>query len=807
MHCCLRNTHPTPVVSSAATASEEDSDVTVMGMSVVASSNDKTSTSSVAVTTAAVAHSSSVPQTCPVCCEQLPPNQTLNTHLSTGPERECALCLMRVVGSSCAFKAHLAFHLGVPRVCPECGWTLPDSWSVHRINEAMRRHQRTNCFHFQRVRVYLCQRCQATPRAFSSHKQLVEHIISVHVERFCRCPVCRVAFPSKFSDQLGAHMRMVHNSSSSDSMANRHTIFKCPLCNDVYEEVEGLTSHIHGHLANNLRCQVYAFKCLDRCKQIFMDQWSLAKHRRICKVQRTATPEPKGLPCLLCDKAAPPRYFQRARDVLHHERSHLHVPSGETGVMCPWCAQRLTTKDVDVLLDHLRRHVNAEDNSNNVSATSTNAATENVLSVDESDGDNDAVDNSSSSPPVPVSATPLQCHCGQQITTFSELQEHCASEQGRQHPVVPESRYTQANDDLFRCSACEQVLEAPPLTEHIFAQHTSLCYCCNHARLTMRHLWDCLQRNEPIVGAIVRDVASTAAVDNVSATTVAPTPPIEAIKVVSNQAQSSVVPPTDEFICDICTTFSCCSELELREHFKTIHGVARRHACAVCGACFDSLVELRTHTLEIHFVMDAFNEPYTCWLCSKERSFSTRSSLETHIIRAHRVAKSDINWSQMPRLGLCLSRVKRAASTETEGSLQGDDACCNSPPPPPSAGADGGYTSSAKRLRLAEPHPSDSEMYSCAHCDYSCAERPTFLRHIVRHKVTTNFRGIDGLQCPECGLLFASCLSIKLHLTAAHRVSDSVVYLKRHHEDMTLFSQAGSGDTEASPSAAAAACL
>uniref|UniRef100_A0A1I8FKF8 C2H2-type domain-containing protein n=1 Tax=Macrostomum lignano TaxID=282301 RepID=A0A1I8FKF8_9PLAT len=102
--------------------------------------------------------------------------------------KECPLCKKFVPDSRCALRAH--FRLALVRPGPVSGVRRgggPATATQLEREVAMRVHLRSQCLHLQRSKVFICLKCEYPPRAFSALRQLADHIIHSHTEKFFKC--------------------------------------------------------------------------------------------------------------------------------------------------------------------------------------------------------------------------------------------------------------------------------------------------------------------------------------------------------------------------------------------------------------------------------------------------------------------------------------------------------------------------------------------------------------------------------------------------------------------------------------------
>ncbi|XP_029633350.1 zinc finger protein 687a-like [Octopus sinensis] len=177
----------------------------------------------------------------------------------------CALC-QTYLPRHCAQKAHRRIHHEkTPHVCPECGQLIPNLVSF-------RHHLKYKCVHFSRIAPLTCPKCFAK---FCYSPELKDHIISIHSETFIKCSICPMAFKAKSFYQN--HHQSIHLSEQEQ----KKEIYKCPLCDTVFHNIQQLMNHVDVHI-NDLKVGVdYAFRC-SVCSVIFDRRSLLLSHLGNC---------------------------------------------------------------------------------------------------------------------------------------------------------------------------------------------------------------------------------------------------------------------------------------------------------------------------------------------------------------------------------------------------------------------------------------------------------------------------------------------------------------------------------------------
>uniref|UniRef100_A0A8B9S904 Zinc finger protein 687 n=1 Tax=Apteryx owenii TaxID=8824 RepID=A0A8B9S904_APTOW len=201
---------------------------------------------------------------CLECKEQCKDKAGLAAHfqqaVTTGTTSStvCTTCPM-IMSNRCSFNAHQRMHKNrPPHVCPECGGNfLLANFETH-LKEA--------CLHFSRRVGYRCPSCAVV---FGGVNSIKSHIQTSHCEVFHKCPICPMAFKS--APSAHAHVYTQHPGFSNQQSK---MIYKCAMCDTVFTHKPLLSSHFDQHLLNQ---RVSVFKCPD-CPLLFAQKRTMLEH-------------------------------------------------------------------------------------------------------------------------------------------------------------------------------------------------------------------------------------------------------------------------------------------------------------------------------------------------------------------------------------------------------------------------------------------------------------------------------------------------------------------------------------------------
>uniref|UniRef100_K7GJA5 Zinc finger protein 687 n=1 Tax=Pelodiscus sinensis TaxID=13735 RepID=K7GJA5_PELSI len=210
---------------------------------------------------------------CLECKEQCKDKAGLAAHFQqaattgTTTTTVCTTCPM-MMPNTCSFNAHQRMHKNrPPHVCPECGGNfLLANFEAH-LKEA--------CLHLSRRVGYRCPSCAVV---FGGVNSIKSHIQTSHCEVFHKCPICPMAFKS--APSAHAHIYTQHPGFSNQQSK---MIYKCAMCDTVFTHKPLLSSHFDQHLLNQ---RVSVFKCPD-CPLLFAQKRTMLEH---LKVSRTPVP-------------------------------------------------------------------------------------------------------------------------------------------------------------------------------------------------------------------------------------------------------------------------------------------------------------------------------------------------------------------------------------------------------------------------------------------------------------------------------------------------------------------------------------
>ncbi|XP_054854573.1 zinc finger protein 687 isoform X2 [Eublepharis macularius] len=198
---------------------------------------------------------------CLECKEQCKDKAGLAAHFQQATPSSstvCSTCPM-IMPNRCSFGAHQRMHKNLPpHVCPECGGNfLLANFEAH-LKEA--------CLHFSRRIGYRCPSCSVV---FGGVNSIKSHIQTSHCEVFHKCPICPMAFKS--APSAHAHIYTQHPGFSNQQSK---MIYKCAMCDTVFTHKPLLSSHFDQHLLNQ---RVSVFKCPD-CPLLFAQKRTMLEH-------------------------------------------------------------------------------------------------------------------------------------------------------------------------------------------------------------------------------------------------------------------------------------------------------------------------------------------------------------------------------------------------------------------------------------------------------------------------------------------------------------------------------------------------
>uniref|UniRef100_A0A8V5GQP6 Uncharacterized protein n=1 Tax=Melopsittacus undulatus TaxID=13146 RepID=A0A8V5GQP6_MELUD len=204
---------------------------------------------------------------CLECKEQCKDKAGLAAHfqqaVSTGTSSStvCTTCPM-IMSNRCSFNAHQRIHKNrPPHVCPECGGNF--------LLANFEAHLKDACLHFSRRVGYRCPSCAVV---FGGVNSIKSHIQTSHCEVFHKCPICPMAFKS--APSAHAHVYTQHPGFSNQQSK---MIYKCAMCDTVFTHKPLLSSHFDQHLLNQ---RVSVFKCPD-CPLLFAQKRTMLEHLKV----------------------------------------------------------------------------------------------------------------------------------------------------------------------------------------------------------------------------------------------------------------------------------------------------------------------------------------------------------------------------------------------------------------------------------------------------------------------------------------------------------------------------------------------
>ncbi|XP_071583402.1 zinc finger protein 687 [Heliangelus exortis] len=201
---------------------------------------------------------------CLECKEQCKDKAGLAAHFQqavtsgTTSSTVCTTCPM-IMSNRCSFNAHQRMHKNrPPHVCPECGGNF--------LLANFEAHLKESCLHFSRRVGYRCPSCAVV---FGGVNSIKSHIQTSHCEVFHKCPICPMAFKS--APSAHAHVYTQHPGFSNQQSK---MIYKCAMCDTVFTHKPLLSSHFDQHLLNQ---RVSVFKCPD-CPLLFAQKRTMLEH-------------------------------------------------------------------------------------------------------------------------------------------------------------------------------------------------------------------------------------------------------------------------------------------------------------------------------------------------------------------------------------------------------------------------------------------------------------------------------------------------------------------------------------------------
>ena len=181
--------------------------------------------------------------------------QHLKEHISCKHGSEKLVCGLEVSGVFCQYRTafvkkleehKLRKHLGVPRVCVECGFEASSNDILyHHINKEHKkmRHQ--------------CMLCDKT---YTKNASLKNHIKTMHVKEMEKCHLCDKVYTGRFG--LKKHIQSKH----------LHVTFPCEYCYKGFHSQASRRVHIKSmHLCEKSKCP--------ECGKEYNDDSALRKHK------------------------------------------------------------------------------------------------------------------------------------------------------------------------------------------------------------------------------------------------------------------------------------------------------------------------------------------------------------------------------------------------------------------------------------------------------------------------------------------------------------------------------------------------
>ncbi|XP_041973711.1 zinc finger and BTB domain-containing protein 41-like isoform X2 [Aricia agestis] len=229
-----------------------------------------------------VRHSDEMPFQCVACGKRFKRNILLKRHEkfihADLPQHVCSKCPASFLSLE-EFKAHKKKHIHAPRPypCSQCDKTFNERGLLQRHKDVV--HNKTLSFH-----------CEYCPERFSSVTKLARHVRGHAGVRPYPCKFCDKSFIK--SHHYTRHLRVRHRNepraeefrceqcditfSTQDELIYHSAIhatqsLTCPLCQEKFEDVDAVTTHIKSHVTGD------EFMC-DFCELVFTAREKLDAH-------------------------------------------------------------------------------------------------------------------------------------------------------------------------------------------------------------------------------------------------------------------------------------------------------------------------------------------------------------------------------------------------------------------------------------------------------------------------------------------------------------------------------------------------
>lgn len=533
--------------------------------------------------------------TCPYCRVVLDNEAALEQHFQTATpcqteelqDYTCQQC-SRILPNPCSFQAHQALHnKSRPFVCPECGLIVNGTVRTYV------KHCQDKCMHDIHQLRFGCTKCPAKKKKkFSSRQGLLEHIED-HGETYVKCLHCPMAFRSM--DTLKDHCEKTHTITDITE-TDYKSIFKCALCDTVYQEADQRRTHLMSHNRELKVFLVYRCNVTSCMNRVFITKVRTREH-----MQERHQLRPIINMCDICGAD-----FETT-DLLKEHQNSKHSDPNKCVVCGEVCA------DQESLWKHLEDH----DKLNN--------------ETDE-----------------PVMEQPPHSPTVIRKRKLTESSSSPASKKVKSPPYVPSCQVEAEEDSRFYCSDCKlKFLRQGVLQEHMRIVHSVRpqfpCHLCgatydSHSKL-QKHVkqhegkarehvhymcWICQKnKNVKVVRYTKRSILEKHLTgyhklnkSNIDWTLLKPTSSaqseagsegegegLELDAVEDEPIKRLKVDGDTEFTCAKCT-FVCENRDEFLSHIPQHKTEDESHQCQECGMCFMVLPSLKRHLLIVHRIRD-----------------------------------------------------------------------------------------------------------------------------------------------------------------------------------------------------------
>lgn len=626
---------------------------------------------------------------------------------------KCDQCRCQIRNSPCSYKAHKRLHevmslyrqkmlgeKGVERlVCPECGlefkvmgrslWPSLITFFCHIVK---------TCLHlsFTRVEMIRCDQCK---KLVEGEVEMAAHLYK-ELDHYYKCEKCPMALKSL--KNLQSHFQLKHK--GSGQLAAK-VIYRCHVCLTLIDDKSFLLQHMNSHITSFKKNVLTRSYCLT-CGMIAPSVDALKSHAKTHPMRR-----PNGMQyCPICQKAMAD--YLMLMDHLFEKHMSLKPDPEKQVKFCEYCG--LLCTDNKMLLRHMCL---AKLNQGRVV------------------GD---------------------------VTTSNKFCKTCKRLYGNEDHVCLHLLQKEPN---YVCEICKRKDFS---SVKLFRSHVILCSALKRQETSGTIAKkDKLRSGGTSSGEVstgVQRMMDPAKVKVIQLPSKRKTPPTsdrthdedsddesdsEVKLTTQGTTKSNKLKEENDihyYSCDKCPAkFPRKSRLEV--HMNSEHGL---HPCHLCGIMHNSSISLKRHIMIDHEGRRVY---YPCLICrkrKKEKSFSVKSKLASHLKLKHRVKDPDESKfvAELPGLS---GLAEKELTPEEQGRSSSES---RSEPP-------------AKKLKTE-----GESNYKCAKCLFTSEEKPAFVAHITEHKTPNTF------QCVECGLCFSVLPSLKKHLFMVHKIRDFETYMK-----------------------------